>query len=46
MEEGLGPLMVAGLGEACKLPREAKGVASLKKEERQEVKGKVLVTVM
>jgi len=46
VEDGLGPLMAAGLGEARKLPREAKRVADLKKEEREEGKGRVKVLVV
>ena len=38
-EEGLGPLIFAGLGVARKLPRDAKRVVDLKKEEREKVKG-------
>ena len=36
-------MMAASLGEACKLPREAKRVADLKKKKREEVKGRVKV---
>jgi len=46
VEDGLGPLMAVGLGEARKLPREAKRVADLKKEEREEGKGRVKVLVV
>jgi len=46
VEEGLSPLMAAGLGKARKLPWEAKRVAGLKKEEREEVKGRVKVLVV
>ena len=38
--------MAVSLGEACKLPREAKRVANLKKEGREEVKGRVKVLVV
>ena len=46
VEEGLCPLMAAGLGETRKLPREDQGVAGLKKEKREEVKGRVKVVVV
>jgi len=46
VEEGLGPLMAASLKEAYKLPREAKRMAGLKKERREEVKGRVKVLVV
>ena len=46
VEEGLGPLMAANLKKACKLPRENKRVAGLKKERREEVKGRVKVLVV
>ena len=38
--------MVVGLGEARKLPRETKRVAGLKKNGREEVKGRVKVLVV
>jgi len=46
VEERLGPLMVVSLGEARKLPRKDKRVADLKKEGREEVKGRVKVLVV